>query len=1263
MSISTYGSSPIKRPRRTRADIERIKDVVVDLLRREHPMTIRQLYYRLVSLGTIAKTEAEYKSTVVRLLGEMRREGDIPFHWIADNTRWMRKPRTHSGLNEALRQTAATYRRSVWDDQDAYVEIWLEKDALAGVLWDVTAPWDVPLMVTRGFASLSFLHSAAEAIQVQYKPTFVYYFGDHDPSGLAITEKVEQDIRGFAPDVDLTVERIAVTPEQIEAINLPTRPTKTSDSRSKSFIGGSVEVDAIPPATLRQLVEASITQHIDSDTHERLLATEQAERETLQSIAERGDCMNTPPKFVPQPTPEAVVQWLRPMVEPGSIVELRILGHVDNPKYPASVWAGYFDTDHLDNLAKIALANTKKSEGVYVTIRPLVPDMLSLANNQVKRKPKTTATDEHVIRRVGLVFDADPKRKPSGISSTDQEKALAWERIIALRDDLDARGFPAPILADSGNGYHLRYRVDLPADDGGLIERVSKAVDHLHSDDRVEMDPKLFNASRIIKLYGTMSRKGDSTTNRPHRWNCVLEGPTTREDFHEVPRELLEELANEAPAPAPAPPVDRGKPGWPITFGQGASPVDRARAYIFSDGFPDAIDGENGHGRLYHVAFVLVDQFGLSESDAYQELARWNEAKARPPESENQIRHKLASAMKKHPTPSLGLLNAPRPNGTPPAHPETRNGKPNSSYPRLEPDQCVMADDRPGEAPNFGYVVKDLGDLASVRFLPDTEHERVVTIHKSDLRNQDGTPLADGPVGWPALRLHTPPPAPPFPVDAFPLPLQDYCREAAAALSAPIDFIGAPMLALAGSAIGQSVNIQVKAGWTEAPLLYVLIVARPGRTKSPAISTVRRPLAAIDHRLRKESEAARKAWLEAKEAHKRDPENNPPPGEEPPQLRAIVKDITRESLVIVLKDNSRGVLDDPDEATAWVARFNEYKSQGADRQFWLSNWSCDPVSVDRKGGRESTYVPHPFIGVLGGIQPAMLGRLSEEGGRDDGFLDRILFAFPDDEAFPRQRWSEATVSEAAALAWSEVIERLHAVEMLHDPETEECRPHLVTFTPKAKAAWVAWYDAHEAETEAPDLAERHGGAWSKMRSHAARFALILARMRQASDPTGPTGPGPIDLADVQGAVKLVDYLKGHLLKTAHQASGGLANPDARAIVQWIKRRHHPSKPLTMFREADVSTDLRRFRSDPATLANALKELLKVGAIRPHQEPPPEGPGHPPSPAWDVHPELLERAPENPGNPENAASARPFPGYSGFSGRDADNEEQREVMEL
>jgi hypothetical protein len=248
-------------------------------------MTVRQVFYRLVSMGTIGKTEQEYKGTVCRLLAEMRRDGQIPWHWIADNTRWQRKPRTYRGLDHLLHETANLYRRAVWERQDAYVEVWLEKDALAGVLNDVTSLWDVPLMVTRGFASLSYLYTAAEAIAAVGKPAYLYYFGDRDPSGVMIDRKIEQDLRTFAPGAEIHFERVAVTPEQIVTLNLPTRPTKTSDSRSHSFEGESVEVDAIDPDALRLIARECIEQHANQAELVALLATEREERATLRKIA------------------------------------------------------------------------------------------------------------------------------------------------------------------------------------------------------------------------------------------------------------------------------------------------------------------------------------------------------------------------------------------------------------------------------------------------------------------------------------------------------------------------------------------------------------------------------------------------------------------------------------------------------------------------------------------------------------------------------------------------------------------------------------------------------------------------------------------------------------------------------------------------------------------------------------------------------------------------------------------------------------------
>jgi hypothetical protein len=217
--------------------------------------------------------------------------GDIPTIRVGRSTRWMRKPDTFTGPAQALRRTVQTYRKALWEDAPAYVEIWLEKDALAGVLVDVTDEFDVPLMVARGYASLSFLHSAAEAMEGEHRPCFVYHFGDFDPSGVNAAETIERTLRELAPGVDINFTRAAVTPNQIERWRLPSRPTKRSDSRAKSWGGGdlSVELDAIPPATLRRLVRFHIERHLPAAQLKRLRTVEAAERKTLIGFASAWD--------------------------------------------------------------------------------------------------------------------------------------------------------------------------------------------------------------------------------------------------------------------------------------------------------------------------------------------------------------------------------------------------------------------------------------------------------------------------------------------------------------------------------------------------------------------------------------------------------------------------------------------------------------------------------------------------------------------------------------------------------------------------------------------------------------------------------------------------------------------------------------------------------------------------------------------------------------------------------------------------------------
>jgi hypothetical protein len=285
-TTDVYSAGTIKkRFRRTKAAVTSIRDAINDLLKQDHPQTVRQIFYALTVRGLIKKAEIEYQQTVVRLLVQMREAGNIPFEWIADNTRWMRKPATFVGLDACLRNTANFYRRDLWAAMPVYVEIWCEKDAMAGVLIEETGPYDVPLMVAKGYSSISFLHSAAAAIQARAKPAYIYHFGDLDPSGVDAARDIEAKLRRYAPDAEIHFERAAVTREQVELWNLPSRPTKMTDTRAKKFTGTSVELDAIPAHTLRDLLRGRIERHVDQEQLAILRAAEQSERETLSRWA------------------------------------------------------------------------------------------------------------------------------------------------------------------------------------------------------------------------------------------------------------------------------------------------------------------------------------------------------------------------------------------------------------------------------------------------------------------------------------------------------------------------------------------------------------------------------------------------------------------------------------------------------------------------------------------------------------------------------------------------------------------------------------------------------------------------------------------------------------------------------------------------------------------------------------------------------------------------------------------------------------------
>ena len=251
-------------------------------------MTVRQVFYQLEMARIVEKTEAGYRQVQKQVL-EMRRDGSLDWSFITDGTRWQRKPDSYGDAGGYVAQVARTYRRDLWQGQDARVEIWLEKDALADVVFDETYRWDVSLMVSRGQSSATFLYNAAKTAEAAWNQaclaTYIYAMYDFDAGGMRAARTIERELPAYAPGTPIHFTRLAVTEEQITTWNLPTRPAKKSDPEAAKFGAEAVELDAIDPDQLKGLVQEAILAHVDPHAWSVEQAVEAEERQGLLALA------------------------------------------------------------------------------------------------------------------------------------------------------------------------------------------------------------------------------------------------------------------------------------------------------------------------------------------------------------------------------------------------------------------------------------------------------------------------------------------------------------------------------------------------------------------------------------------------------------------------------------------------------------------------------------------------------------------------------------------------------------------------------------------------------------------------------------------------------------------------------------------------------------------------------------------------------------------------------------------------------------------
>jgi hypothetical protein len=254
-----------------------------------YDLTLRQLYYQFVARGYIPNNVRQYKR-LGGIVNNGRLAGMIDWNAITDRIRTLEKNSHWTHPAEIISACAKQYRLDTRRTQDVYIEVWVEKDALSGILDRVCTELDVPYLSCRGFVSQSAMWRASMRFRQQEAKNrggLLLYLGDHDPSGLDMTRDVNDRLKMF--NCNLDVERIALTMEQVEQYGPPPNPAKVTDSRYDNYVEQygteSWELDALDPRVITELIEKAVGENTDQEARYKLLQEQKADRKELRTIA------------------------------------------------------------------------------------------------------------------------------------------------------------------------------------------------------------------------------------------------------------------------------------------------------------------------------------------------------------------------------------------------------------------------------------------------------------------------------------------------------------------------------------------------------------------------------------------------------------------------------------------------------------------------------------------------------------------------------------------------------------------------------------------------------------------------------------------------------------------------------------------------------------------------------------------------------------------------------------------------------------------
>jgi hypothetical protein len=754
--------------------------------------------------------------------------------------------------------------------------------------------------------------------------------------------------------------------------------------------------------------------------------------------------------------------------------------------------------DNIDEAVQI-VESLADSKAIYVLLNPVRPSL-----------SRPASTDD-IVRRRCLLIDVDPRRANRDLSATDAEKTHAVELAEAVVTWLTGEGWPEPVVINSGNGRHVRYRIELPNDEPSrrLVRQVLKALAARFDTANAEIDTSVSDAPRPARLPGTWARKGPDTHERPHRMATIVSMP---DELAVVPAELLERLVGPgASSPLPATEVETIPAQQPAS----GSP----------DGFTLTVGGDERNARYLTAA----------REREYGRLAM-----AEPGDRNNAL-NRAAFALGQF----IGAGHLDRA--------------------EIEEDLLKLAMRAQLDEPEARVTIRSgiESGITQPRQIP--EPSSTVALG-ADTEKEE----------WHEPYLDCQPQAAPFPLQVLPGALGELCAAGAESYECPPDFFAVPAVVLAGGVIGMSVNLRMSSNWEIPPHLFCKIVAPPGSKKSPPLELMNRPLADIDQELQEEFRVAMANTL--------------PDDPKPLHRHLRLDDVTRESVAVIHAENPRGLVLVKDEVKGFDQEMNQYRGgRGSDQSFWLSVNSSAPIKVNRKGNnRESYTIPRPCISIIGGMTPSNLGEI-RGAGRDDGWLDRFLYSYPDTTLRPRE-WKSQGVPMDLFDEWKSAIRYL----WIRQPESFGTiqRPHLIELDNNALDVWKDWYREHWKQASAPDFAPELRGPWSKLEGFTARFALILSQLHQAY--IGQEGPPrDVDALDMHHARLLSDYFKRHLERALH----GINRQEIPDVARLLIRKLVEEK-IREFSGRLLTRNYSNYIREPADLENTLIWLERHNIIRP-----------------------------------------------------------------